>query len=64
MLIDSFLESKFSITDTKATAGTSSYNSSTDIMRFSTNDSGYNLWTSYVWGPVYEQLTKNLDPQK
>lgn len=39
-------------------------NSTNNIMAFSTNDSGYNLWTSYVWGPVYGQSTKNSSPQK
>lgn len=46
-----------------ATTSTSNYDSSTDIMTFSSNDPGYNLWTSYVWGPVYEQSTKNPSPQ-
>jgi hypothetical protein len=45
-------------------ATTSNSESRTDIMTFSTNDPGYNLWTSYVWGPVYEQSTKNSSPQK
>uniref|UniRef100_A0A2S2Q8B7 Transmembrane protein n=1 Tax=Sipha flava TaxID=143950 RepID=A0A2S2Q8B7_9HEMI len=56
-------ESSISIIDTMA-ATTSNSESRTDIMTFSTNDPGYNLWTSYVWGPVYEQSTKNSSPQK
>lgn len=37
---------------------------STNIMTFPTNDSGYNLWTSHVWSPVYGQSTKNPSLQK
>lgn len=57
------IESNLSLIDTMA-ATTSNCDSRTDIMTFSTNDPGYNLWTSYVWGPVYGQSTKNSSPQK
>lgn len=46
------------------TPSTSNCDNPTNIMTFSTNDSGYNLWTSFVWGPVYGQSTKNPSPQK
>lgn len=58
------LESNLSIIDTLATSSTFNCDHSTDIMTFSANDSGYNLWTSYVWGPVYGQSTKKPSPQK
>lgn len=45
-------------------ASSSNYDSATDIMTFSTSDPGYNLWTSYVWGPVYGQSSNNPNPQK
>jgi len=57
-----FLESNLSIIDTVAATSTSNYD--TDIIPFSSNDPGYNLWTSYIWGPVYGQSTNNSSPQK
>lgn len=59
-----FLESNLSIIDTMAATSTSSYDSPTDIIPFSSNDPGYNLWTSYIWGPVYGQSTNNSSLQK
>lgn len=47
-----------------ATTSTLNCDHSTDMMTFSANDPGYNLWTSYVWGPVYGQSTKKSSPQK
>lgn len=57
-------ESNLSIIDTMAATSTSNYDSSTDIIPFSSNDPGYNLWTSYIWGPVYGQSTNNSSLQK
>lgn len=58
------LESYLLTTETSDKASTSHCDGPTDLMTISTNDSGYNLWTSYVWGPVYEQSTKNSNSQK
>jgi len=55
------LESNISIINAPMTS-ISNYDRSTDIMTFSTNDSEYNLWTSYVWEPVYGLSTKNSNP--
>lgn len=59
-----YLELNIPIIDNMATSSTFNYNCSTDIVTFSANDPGYNLWTSYVWGPVYGQSTKESSPEK
>jgi len=52
-------EYNYSLIDSMAASSSSNYDSPTDILTLSTSDSGYNLWTSYVWGPVYGQSTKD-----
>jgi len=55
-------ESNLLLMDSMVVRSTSNYDDLNDIKTFSTNDSGYNLWTSYVWEPITGLSTKSPSP--